>query len=332
MKAAQLETELARKLEKHLSEPRLFDEVIEDFRASDVSILIDDRIFALSISVGEILFHPETEAEGGDRDVEGLIAESVEQFASDMKQDLPGLFAGTIMKAFPKEAEVDSIAAWLIAALNEGDDMFTTDDQKAAFKKAWDRALEAGTAEDRILVLEAEAVELKKAAENKDPEPDPKPDDDAKMLKALPEAARVLVEKALKTASDADKSAKDSAAVIVTLSKAARSKEMREIAKALPHIAKSEDEMTDYLVEQDAAGKLDATVEILTTANAAASAAFDEIGTEITNDGEADADTQLRTIAKAYQTATPTLNIAKAYKMACDANPELLKEATEGAH
>lgn len=326
-----------------MSEPRLFEDILQDRNLDDVHGALIDRIGALSDSIWEILFHFEDEGESFDR--QGMLQESVEQFAADMDSDIPGLMAGTILKHFETDREkgsptVEQVAAYITQAIGTGGDtMFEnmTDPEKEAFGKIWKRAEAAEPAETEVATLKTANAELQKKLDDATP-PDPKKTGEDDVLKgldpevrknvvAITKAADARAEKADERAEKAEGRVTKIETTLSDIKKSNRKAELRAIAKNLSHLNQSEDEITDALVAADENGTLKTIQDALEGASASASRVFDEIGTDGTGTQDGSANQKLDAIAKGIQKNKPDMKYEAAYAVACDNNPELQEEA-----
>lgn len=319
-----------------MSEPRLFDEVIEDRNLSDVHEAIDARIGALAESVWDILFHFEDEDESFDR--QGMLQESIEQFAADLDRDIPALMAGTIMKQFPADPEkkptVEQVAAYITTAIRTEGDMKlfenATDDEREALSKMWKQAEKAEPAEAEVAKLKTEKTELQKKldAAPSDDKPD---DDDTDILKGLDPEVRKIIEPILVDAGARVEKAEGRVTTVEKtlgdMKKSTRRGELSTIAKTLTGLAMSDEKLTDALVAADENGTLETVQGALEASQAASERVLDQIGSDGDGLQDGSAEAKLDSIAKGIQKKNTGMTYAKAYEAACADNAELQEEA-----
>ena len=200
-----------------------------------------------------------------------------------------------------------------------------TDEQRKSLVELVGKGAKVEAAEKRATEAEAKAKTaeeaLAKAAKGKGD------DDQDAILKALPEEVRKIVEPLLK--AETDKRTKLDGEVS-ELKKAARRRDLREIAKSYSSFSVSEDELVALLEKADAAGLIDDIQKVLKPASEAAARIFDVLGSEA--EGLTDAEAKLDKLAKELQAANaagfPTYE--QAYSEIVKRNPELYAEATDG--
>jgi hypothetical protein len=183
---------------------------------------------------------------------------------------------------------------------------------EAAEKRATEAEAKAKTAEEEL------AKALKKEGD----------DDQEAVLKALPEEVRKIVEPLLKAEREQRTKVEGQ---VSELQKAARRRDLREIAKSFDGFSVPEKELVDLLEKADEAGILDELQKVLKPASEAAAKIFDVLGSEA--EGMTDAEAKLDAMAKELHSKAsdrfPTFEAA--YAEIVKRNPELYEEAAEGA-
>lgn len=303
------------------SAPRLFDDVAEDRRASEVGWAIDERIDALSQSIFEILFHPDVE------DREALILQSVDQFSETMSEDVGPLLSGELAKqwqapeALPTVAEIaKGITETLSGIEGTEEDMSAFDISKLdenARGYIWEQAEKVNALSEKVEALEKSLsekdAELAKAREDDDKAVD--------ITKGMTKAQKAEWAEMQKRDEERGKQ-------VAELVRKDRRKDFVLITKGLRNIPKPAEEVADLLMKAEDNGMLEEVAELVRTTDDALKNArtLDQIGS-----GSAG------TLGSAYQKARgkaeelrqkdPSLSVQQAMAKVYDADPALLTQA-----
>ncbi len=341
-------------------EPQTFDEIFEDRRLHDIDEALDRRTFALAATTFGIIT-------SDIEDKEQRILEAVEAFAVTMREDVPRLFAGEIVKTFSKSdgpASFEDVHAdvldWLElaewSAPSSGGNMqflkTLTDAGKRALgliigdrqpEDVWkstsdqDGELIAG-----LLNAAGEGGELLATAA-KDLEAVRVERDEAKgeLIKLRPADDPASLEEILKGMTPAQQAyfkarevqAKTDRQANQKLHKAAELAEQETFTKSVGHLPS--EGLADLLVKAKQAGILDELQKVLRAAQATietiGKGLFDEFGSDLDADGTGTSDAAMaeaQIVAKATELRKGTsMTFEQAYAKVLEIEPELYQPA-----
>jgi NADH dehydrogenase/NADH:ubiquinone oxidoreductase subunit G len=277
--------------------PRDFMEVLEDRMAFGVAEAMDNRLFALSSAIFEIMVSDAVNKQE-------LVVESLDQFNEKAKEDLPEMLAGRIVKQFEDSEGLvfEKVQEYLESELpefsgSEGDKMKKKELDVSGLSQEVQEYIEELTKRaDASDELQTKYDELEKQGEalRKESERLSKVVEALTKGEAPPQETDTEIQKVLdavdpkvrETIAPLLKKSEEQGAEIVKLQKAARRTEIQKRVTPFAAIPGSEEEITDLFVKLDEADLLDEVTAILEPMDKAAQRGLAaELGSDAAFDG-----------------------------------------------
>jgi len=326
--------------EEHEPDPRSFDDVREDWSAYHAKEVIDGRLDALRSAVCEILM---SESE----DKEGLVRQSVEQFATEMEAQVGEILAGRIAKGLGSRAKTDDTpprGGRSHAMPQPKIDLAKLPEplRKGLEKVAWDKVpqeavdalTELGTSNTtfagQVATLTGQVAALEKKLQDATLPAKPDPDDADPIMKGLTPEARAAV-KADRERQAAETKKRDER--IAALEADARTARLQKSAEPYKLFGKTAVEIAAIFAKAETAGVLADVMGLLTVANEAA--AKGKILEELGSDAailETTAFGKMKVMAAELRKVETKMTEAQAFAKVMRENPELARQHRAEQH